>query len=88
MAVLCKGLENPCDFNVKYKNVYKYEVLGGMHTLLAKSQLSDEYPDNPFFKAAIADMYVDEEALLLAQRHNLNSHFVHKVTHRDLVSTF
>jgi len=45
MAVLCKDMENPSDFNVKYKNVYKYEVLGGMHTLLAKSQLSDEYPD-------------------------------------------
>ena len=36
----------------------------------------------------MAEVYVgltDEEALRLAQRHNLNSHFVHKVTHRDLV---
>ena len=49
----------------------------------------DEYPENPFFKVAIGDVYVglnDEEALRLAQRHNLNSHFVHHVTHRDLVS--
>ena len=48
-----------------------------------------EYPDNPFYKVETADVYVglsDEEALRLAQRHNLNSHFVHKVTHRDLVS--
>lgn len=91
MAVLCKDMDNPPDFNPKFKSVYKYEVLGGMHTLLAKTQLSTEYPDNPYFKFAIADVYVglsDEQCLRLAQRHNLNSHFVHKVTHRDLVSLF
>ena len=56
---------------------------------VAKEQLMEEHPDNPFFQVALADVYVgltDEEALRLAQRHNLNSHFVHKVTHRDLVS--
>ena len=85
MAVLCKDID---DFNVKYKDVYKYEVLGGLHTLIAKSQLSQEYPDNTFFKKALAEVYVglsDEQSLRLAQRHNLNSHFVHKITHRDLV---
>lgn len=89
MAVLCKDVELLTDFSVKYKDVYKYEVLGGNHTLVAKAQLMSEYPDNPFFKYATAEVYVgltDEEALWLAQRHNLNSHFVHKVTHRDLVS--
>ena len=44
MAVLCTNVECPSEFNMKYKNVYKYEVLGGMHTLLAKTQLSEEYP--------------------------------------------
>ena len=86
MAVLCKGVDN---FNAKYKGVYKYEVLGGLHTMLAKNQLADEFPDNPYFTTAMAEVYVgltDEEALRLAQRHNLNSHFVHKLTHRDLVS--
>lgn len=88
MAVLCKDIDARSKFNSKYKNVYKYEVLGGMHTLLAKNQLSDEYPDNPYFKVTLADVYIDlsdEMALRLAQRHNLNSHFTHKVTHRDLV---
>ncbi len=88
MAVLCKDANNPSDFNKKYKKVYKYEVLGGMHTLLAKTQLATEYPENPFFKVAIADVFVgltDEQSLRLAQRHNSNSHFIHKVTHRDLV---
>ena len=36
----------------------------------------------------IADVYVglsDEEALRLAQRHNLNSHLVHRVTQKDLM---
>lgn len=88
MAVLCKGVN--AEFNLKHKNVYKYEVLGGLHTLVAKTQLMDEYPDNPFYKVVMAEVYIglsDEEALRLAQRHNLNSHFIHKVTHRDLVSS-
>ena len=86
MAVLCKGVD---DFHTKYKDVYKYEVLGGLHTMLAKAQLAEEFPENPFFCTATAEVYVgltDEEALRLAQRHNLNSHFVHKLTHCDLVS--
>ena len=89
MAVLCKDCGDVNEFNMKYKNVYKYEVLGGLHTLMAKVQLAEEYPDNPFFKTVLAEVFVglsDEESLRLAQRHNLNSHFVHKVTHRDLVS--
>ena len=50
-----------------------------------------EQPDNPFFKVALADVYVgldDEQVLRLAQRHNDNSHFVHHITHRDLVSAY
>ena len=39
MAVLCIDVEVATDFNVKYKSVYKYEVLGGLHTLVAKTQL-------------------------------------------------
>ena len=89
MAVLCKDMTNPSEFQSKYKDVYEYEVLGGLHSLLCKNQLSSEYPDNPYFKVAVADVYVglsDEQALRLARRHNDNSHFVHKVSHRDLVS--
>lgn len=63
------------------------EVLGGLHTLIAKSQLVEEYPlKNRFFNA---DVYVglnDEEALRLAQCHNLNFNFIHHVMHRGLVS--
>ena len=74
---------NPGKFQVKYKDVYEYEVLGGLHSLLCKNQVSLEYPNNPYYKVALADNYVgltDEQALCLARRHNDNSHFVHKVT--------
>lgn len=90
MAVLCKDVSAIMEFNLKHKSVYKYEVLGGLHTYVAKTQLMDEYPDNPFYKVVTAEVYIglnDEEALRLAQRHNLNSHFIHKITHRDLVSS-
>ena len=46
MAVLCKGVDN---FNPRYKDVYKDEVLGGLHTMLAKIQLTEEHPNNPYF---------------------------------------
>ena len=88
MVVLCKDVAVEA-FNVKFLSVYKYEVLGGMHSLLAKAELSEEHPENPFFKTALAEVYIalsDELSLRLAQRHNQNSHFVHKITHRDLVS--
>ena len=89
MAILCKDVTSIDQFNDKFVNVYKYEVLGGLHTLTAKTELTEEFPDNPFFRQALAEVYTglsDEQALRLAQRHNSNSHFVHKVTHRELVS--
>ena len=67
--------------------INKYEVLGRVHTFMAKQQLIKEDPENPFFKVALADVYVrlTDEALRLVQWHN-NSHFVHKITHQDLVN--
>jgi len=57
MAVLCKdiSLEN---FNSKHCNVYKYEVVGGLHSLLAKRQLTEKHPDNPFYKVTMAEVYI------------------------------
>ena len=89
VAVLCKNINKPEDFQEKYKIVYKYEVLGGLHTYLAKLQLMQEYPECSFYKYVNADVYVgliDEQALQLSQRYNQNAHLVHKITHRDLVS--
>jgi len=91
VVVLCKDVNQPEEFQEKYKIVYKYEVLGGLHTYLAKVQLSQKFPECSFYKYVNADVYValsDEQALRLAQRHNQNAHFVHKITHRDLVSEY
>ena len=91
MALLCKDVKTVQEFNPKYKNVYKYEVLGGLHTYLAKSELAVEHPTNAHFKTAMAEVYIgltDEQALRLAQRHNNTTHFIHKVTHRDMVCIF
>jgi len=88
MAVLYKdiSLEN---FNCKHCNVYKYEVVGGLHSLLAKCQLTEKHPDNPFYKVTMAEVYIalsNEQCLWLAQCHNANSHFVHHIAHHNLVS--
>ena len=90
MAVMCQDVMSIDQFNDKFANVYKYEVLGGLHTYTAKYELAEEYPETPFFCQALAEVYIglsDEQALRLAQRHNQNSHFIHKITHRDLVSS-
>ena len=87
IIVPCNDL-TPESFDDKLKDAYKYEVAGGLHTYTAKLELSKEYPENPFYQSVEAIVYVglsDEQALRLALRHNLNGHFVHNVTYRDLV---
>ena len=59
LALLCMDKATVEDFNSKHKTVYKYEVLGGLHTFLAKSQLAQEIPDNDMYKAMNAEVYVD-----------------------------
>ena len=67
----------------------KYEVLGGQHTIAAKTELLRENPHNPLYSKVFAEVYValqDKEALRLALRHNSNGHFIHHMTHKDFVS--
>ena len=49
MAVLCKDVRSIDQFNEKFLSVYKNEILGGLHTLIAKHKLKEEYPENSFF---------------------------------------
>ena len=49
MVVLCKDVQTVEAFDAKYLNVYNYEVLGGLDSLLAKNQLSEEHPENPYY---------------------------------------
>lgn len=89
VAVLCTNVQEVTHFKDRYKHVYKYEVLGGQHTSMAKAELHQENPDNPHFAEVLAEVYVgltDDEALRLASRHNANGHFIHSMTHWDYVS--
>ncbi len=70
-------------------NRYKYEILGGQHSALARKAVALKHTDNMMLQKALAEVYVgltDDEALRLSSRHNVNGHFVHKMTHRDYVS--
>lgn len=70
----------------RHKDLYRYEVNGGLHGVKARQLLSS---DDPIFSMVQAIVYVgltDEEALRLAMRHNKNGHFNHRLTHRDYVS--
>ena len=67
----------------------RYEVAGGLHGFTAKAELHAEVPTNPYFRTIECQVYCklsDEQALRLALRHNINGHFIHKMTFRDIVS--
>ena len=88
LVVFCNQVSRD-EYDSKLKDAYRYEVAGGLHGYTAKKELAEEYPQNPFYKTVEASVYVglnDEQALHLALRHNVNGHFVHKMTFWDLVS--
>ena len=82
-AVVCKNVNEKSNFQARLKDVYKYEVHGGLHGLRARQEL------NEVTSPVWCEVYVslnDEEALWLASRHNANGHFNHKMSHRNYVS--
>ena len=84
----CIYIQESQGFETRLKDVYKYEVLGGQHTSTARAHLHREHPEKPIFANILAEIYVgltDDEALRLSSRHNVNGHFIHKMTHRDYV---
>lgn len=88
IAVLCSDVENIHKFRPHLKDHYHYEVLGGLHTVTAKQELSEEVTDQMHYKETLATVYcglTDEECLRLASRHNFNSHLNHKMTYGDYV---
>ena len=76
MAVLDKDTIQ--EFSSRHKNVYKYEVLGGLHIYIAKMELAAAHQDNSFFNCIAYVGLSYEQALKLAHRHNQTSHFVHR----------
>ena len=88
-AVMCKNIRKVEEFNERHKDVYQYEVLGGLHGAKARQALLLEQPGVEAYSRMFCIIYcglTDEEALRLAARHNINGHYNHKMTHRDYVS--
>ena len=91
LAVVCKTVTKKEAFQDRLKDVYRYEVQGGLHGAKARQALFSENPEMTMYARAYCTVYCglsDEEALRLASRHNVNGHFIHKMTHRDYVSTY
>ena len=89
LAVLCKDVAKSDEFNERHKDVYQYEVLGGLHGARARQSLLTEHPGIDAYSRVLCIVYcglTDEEALRLASRHNINGHYKHKMTHRHYVS--
>ena len=85
MAVLCVDVTKE-DFAEWLKDSYCYEVLGGQHTVAAKTELLKENPDNSNVLAEVYAGLNDKDTLRLASRHNRNGHFIHRMSHKDCVS--
>ena len=83
IAVLCNDVDETEGFSERLKDVYKYEVLGSQHTSIARAQLNKKYPRES--TVSVNPGLSDDEALRLASQHNVNGHFVHKMTHHDYV---
>lgn len=61
-------------------------MAGGLHGFTGKAELHAEFPTNPYVEAEVYCKLTDEQALRLALQHNVNGHFIHKMTFRDIVS--
>ena len=88
IAALCVNVE-PENFTERYKDSYRYEVLGGQHTVAAKAELPRENPNNSLYSQVFAEVYIglnEKESLRLASRHNSNGHFIHRMSHKNYVS--
>lgn len=87
LAVVCKDVVSKELFEMRLKDVYRYEIQGGLHGIKACQELNAE---NDTFTVVSCHVYAgltDEEALWLASRHNANGQFQHNMTHRDYVSS-
>ena len=86
LAVVCKNINKSGE---RHKDVYQYDVLGGLHGANARQALLIEQPGVEAYSRVLCIVYcglTDEEALRLASRNNMNGHYNHKMTPRDYVS--
>jgi hypothetical protein len=88
LALHCISVSTKSDFLPHLVNQYKFEVLGGLHSITAKKELLEEMPGHSIYSNCLAFVYcglTDEECLRLSARHNVNGHFNHKMQHKDYV---
>ena len=85
LAVVCKDVSKIELFQSRHKDIYRYEVQGGLHGAKARQALLPDYSGYSHVHCIVYCGLTDEEALRLAARHNINGHYNHKMTHRDYV---
>lgn len=85
LAVVCKDIQTLPLFQERLKDVYRYEVQGGLHGVIARQELNSEGHKLDMVSCHVYVGLSDEEALWLASRHNANGQFQHRMTHRDYV---
>ena len=71
------------EFNAEKLSEYEYEVIGGLHNMTAAKALNNKYPVNVHFHGRHSRVYCgpkDEEALLLASRHNITAAMCHEMS--------
>ncbi len=86
LAVVCKGIGSVAVYEERLKDVYRYEVHGGLHGVRARQELNEEGHNYEYVQCHVYAGLTNEEALWLASRHNANGHFHHTMTHRHYVS--
>lgn len=81
LAIHCKDVRSADAFDKRLKDVYKYEVFGGLHGVTACLELNME---GFIFESISCNVYAgltDEEVLWLSSRHNAKGQFQHRMTH-------
>lgn len=87
-AVVCLSVSEKGKFEEWHKDVYRYEVHGGLHGIMARKEIAKKEDINQSSLMVWCHVYAclpDEEALWLASRHNFNGHFNHRMSHRNYV---
>ena len=76
-------------FDPMKKESYVYETLGGNNSRAAVQELHREYEDIPTFRTRLVSVYsklTDDQALILASKHNKTTAFHHQMSTLERVS--
>ena len=88
LFVVAKDIATKEEFDIRKKDVYNYEVLGGTHLMLATKHLHSQEPENKYFSGRMARIYcglTDDQAIYLGAMHQNTTSFCHDITYREEV---